>query len=58
MPEIALHVSVHREIEAIKEAVAVNAVRVCAEWLRERGEPDIADRMEAEMLADDGEVEQ
>lgn len=57
MPEIAPHTSVHREIEAIKEAVAVNAVLVCATWLRERGEPDIADRLEAEMLTSDDEAE-
>lgn len=44
------HLSVHREIEAIKEAVAVNVIRACADWLRDQDEPDIAEKLEREML--------
>ncbi len=44
------HLSVYKDHEAEKEAVAVNAVYACADWLREHGEPEIAERLESEML--------
>lgn len=54
MPEIGKHMSVTREIEAIKEAVAFKAVAACVEWLRDHDEPEIAEKLAREML----EVEQ
>lgn len=44
------HLSVYREIEAIKEAVAVKTIAACIDWLREHGEPEIAQKLEREML--------
>jgi len=51
---MAQHMSIHREIEAIKEAVAFKAVAACVEWLRDHDEPEIAEKLAREML----EVEQ
>ena len=50
---IERHTSVHREIEAIKEAVAVNAIMACADWLRARDEHGIAEKLERDMLEAD-----
>ena len=49
------HMSVYREIDAIKEAVAVKAIAACADWLRDHGEPEIAERLANEMLELDEE---
>jgi|TARA_A100001391_G_scaffold44812_4_gene26333 hypothetical protein len=47
------HLSVHREIEAIKEAVALKSINACANWLRDRGHPELAEQMLAEMIEKD-----
>lgn len=46
------HLSVHQDHEAEKEAVAVNVIQACADWLRQQGDPERAAKLEAEMLED------
>jgi hypothetical protein len=45
------HLSVHREIEAIKEAVALKSINACADWLRDRGHPELAQQLLDDMIA-------
>jgi hypothetical protein len=42
---VFIHTSVRAEMDAHAEAVAVNTVQKCADWLREQGESEMADKL-------------
>jgi len=50
MADAPQHLSVHREIEAIKEEVALKSINACADWLRNRGQPELAQELLDEMI--------
>lgn len=53
---IARHLSVNREIELIKETVALNAICACIEWLRNHDLEDVAAQLEADMIESEGDA--
>lgn len=50
------HKSVHREIDAVKEAVALKAIRACAQWLSEHGHPNLAAELIAAQIEEEGDA--
>lgn len=44
------NLSVHREIETLKEAVALKAIRACAAWLDARGQHQLANQLLEDMI--------
>jgi len=50
MTDLPPHLSVHRETEAVKEAVALKSINACANWLRDRGHPELAQELLDDMI--------